>query len=106
MLKNVVGFVLVLIMLTATAGAQPVLLPKPRHLETGKGSLQLSQLKVVIPANAGKAETFALQQLKEVVGPGGQIPFSYSLEGDGNKEYYRLSVKPSGIKVVAHTPAG
>jgi len=105
MLKNAVGLV-ILIMLTATAGAQPVLLPEPRHMETGKGSLPLSQLKVVIPPTAGKAEAFALLQLKEFTGPGGQIPFSYVLDGKGHKEYYQLSVKPSGVRVVAHTPAG
>ena len=97
---------MILIMLTATAGAQPVLLPEPRHMETGKGSLPLSQLKVVIPPTAGKAEAFALLQLKEFTGPGGQIPFSYVLDGKGHKEYYQLSVKPSGVRVVAHTPAG
>lgn len=106
MLKNAVGFLVVLIMLTVTVGAQPVLLPEPRHLEMGKGSLLLSQLKIVIPAGAGKAEVFALQQLKGFVGAGGQVPFSYVLEKGDEREWYRLSVAASGVRVVAHSAAG
>jgi len=91
-------------MLTATVGAQPVLLPEPRHIEVGKGSLALSRLRVVVPAGASDEEAFALGQLKK---PGsGDVPFSYVLQGNGNKEYYRLSVKASGVKVVAHAAAG
>lgn len=100
------SFAVVLIMLAATVGAQPVLLPQPRHLALGKGSLPLAKLKVTIGAGVSEGEAFALRELKKMVGKGGEVPFSYVLEKDGDKEYYRLSVKPSGVKVVAHTVAG
>ncbi|WP_431215465.1 hypothetical protein ACQ86N_12655 [Puia sp. P3] len=83
----------VLIMLTATVGAQPALLPEPRHIQVGKGSLALSRLKVVVPAGVGDELGFALRQLKDVVGVGGDVPFNYVLEGKGDKEFYQLSVK-------------
>jgi hexosaminidase len=96
----------VLIMLTATVGAQPALLPEPRHIQVGKGSLALSRLKVVVPAGVSDELGFALRQLKNIVGVGGDVPFNYVLEGKGDKEFYQLSVKTSGVKVVAHTAAG
>jgi len=97
------SLVAVLIMLTATVGAQPVLLPKPQHMQVGKGSLALPRLKVVVPSGASEEERFALGQ---VPGGAGDVPFSYVLTGKGNKEYYQLSVKASGVKVVAHSAAG
>lgn len=98
--------VVLLITLAAKAGAQPVLLPKPRHMQTGKGNLALARLKINIPAGAGKEETFALQQLKAFFGGKGNLPFSYELKGTGDKEFYRLSVKTTGVKVTAHGTAG
>jgi hexosaminidase len=96
----------VLIMLTATVGAQPALLPEPRHIRTGKGRLALSRLKVVVPAGASEEEAFALQQLKQLTGAVGDVPFSYVLGVKGDKEYYQLSVKPSGVKIMAHGVTG
>jgi len=104
MLKT--SLTVVFIMLAATVGAQPALLPQPRHIQVGKGSLALASLRVVIPAGIGKEEAFALFQLKKLVGKGGEVPFSYVLTGKGDKEYYQLSVKASGVRVVAHTAAG
>lgn len=96
----------VLITLAVTVGAQPALLPEPRHIEVGKGNLLLARLRVVVPAGVSDEEAFALGQLKQLVGRGGGVPFSYVIEGSGDKEYYQLSVKASGVKVVAHSAAG
>lgn len=93
-------------MLAVTVGAQPVLLPQPRHFQIGKGSLPLARLKVTIPAGVGEEEAFALRELKKLTGKGGEVPFSYVLEPKGDKEYYRLSVKTSGVNVLAHSVAG
>jgi hexosaminidase len=105
-MRKTTSLVVFFVMLMAMAGAQPALLPEPRHMQMGKGTLTLARLRVAAPPGAGKEELFALEQLKKWVGRGGNIPFSYVLEGKGDKEYYRLSVKPSGVKVVAHTAAG
>ena len=112
--------VLFFLFMTGVAGAQDsraaprsVLLPEPRQLVYREGRVALSSLVVSVAADAPADVRFALNELKSVVKErtGGierrKVFFKWKVTNEvGNKEYYRLVIDQSGVRVKARTPAG
>ena len=112
--------VLFSLFMTGVAGAQDsraaprsVLLPEPRQLVYREGRVALSSLVVSVAADAPADIRFALNELKSVVKErtGGierrKVFFKWKVTNEvGNKEYYRLVIDQSGVRVKARTPAG